>query len=120
MSTVYGFFLLRHFLFLPTHSPLHFSPFNPHVRSFLNKSQPYSLALELYHFLLNIFLQKLWHHQEFVEFVEWCLVHYILSKCILDHVKGVCFEHGKFLCCDIEAKQPPGKCEFHRNKKFDE
>ena len=35
-------------------------------RSFLNKSQPYSLALELYHFLLNIFRQKLWHHQEFV------------------------------------------------------
>ena len=35
-------------------------------RSFLNKSQPYSLALELYHFLLNIFRQKFWHHQEFV------------------------------------------------------
>ena len=29
-----------------------------HFRSFLNKSQPYSLALELYHFLLNIFRQK--------------------------------------------------------------
>ena len=37
-----------------------------HFRSFLNKSQPYSLALELYHFLLDIFRQKLWHHQEFV------------------------------------------------------
>jgi len=35
-------------------------------RSFLNKSQPYSLALELYNFPLNIFRKKLWYHQEFV------------------------------------------------------
>ena len=44
-------------------------------RSFLNKSQPYSLALELYHFPLNIFRQKLWHHQELVltllKSIEW-------------------------------------------------
>ena len=45
---------------------LFFILYKENFRSFLNKSQPYSLALELYHFLLNIFRQKLWHHQELV------------------------------------------------------
>ena len=35
-------------------------------RLFLNNSQPYSLSLELHHFLLNVFRQPLGHHQEFV------------------------------------------------------
>jgi len=51
--------MLEHEYWIPDSSKLYF-------RSFLNKSQPYSLALELYHFLFNIFRQKLLHHQEFV------------------------------------------------------
>ena len=49
-----------------------------YFRLFLNKSQPYSLALELYHFLLNIFRQTLWHQQEFVltllKSIEWLFI----------------------------------------------
>ena len=51
---------------------------NINFRLFLNKSQPYSLALELYHFLLNIFRQTLWHQQEFVltllKSIEWLFI----------------------------------------------
>ena len=77
------------------------------------------------------------HFTPFSLHVDCSLVHII----ILDHVRGVSFEFGKFLaqiccvlsipsvfftglilktflCCYNRAKRPPGKCELHRNIKF--
>ena len=96
-----GFFMLRYFLFQPTIS---IKPF------------PFQSTCRL---LPCPYYSPLMHFGSCQRCLLYILKVLSLNFCV-SSIPSVLFPGlvlKTFMCCDNEAKQPPGKCELHRNKK---